>query len=122
MDVFSMELGVRLSFVKISEFRGVGLNLPTPPPPPFGTPLLGRMSEILTCMIKRIPVPKYGPVKLHGSVEAKLHTHSEPDRQIQKINFTPSLHRTEGLSDELLNANLTVKIKFPCPVMRRRYE
>jgi hypothetical protein len=32
MDVFSTEQGVRLSFVKISEFRG-GFEPPKPPPP-----------------------------------------------------------------------------------------
>jgi hypothetical protein len=32
MDVFSTELGIRLSFVKTSEFRGGGGGLSTPPP------------------------------------------------------------------------------------------
>jgi hypothetical protein len=36
MDVFSTELGIRLGFVKTSEFRG------GEPPAPFGTPLLRR--------------------------------------------------------------------------------
>jgi hypothetical protein len=39
-DVFSTELGIRLSFVKTSEFRGVGVKPPTTPPPQaLGTPL-----------------------------------------------------------------------------------
>jgi hypothetical protein len=37
MDVFSTELGIRLSFVKTSEFRG-GVN-PAPQTTPLGTPL-----------------------------------------------------------------------------------
>jgi hypothetical protein len=37
MDVFSMELGIRLSFVKTSEFRGGDLNFQ--PPLLIGTPL-----------------------------------------------------------------------------------
>jgi hypothetical protein len=36
MDIFSMELGIRLSFVKTSEFRGGGLNFPNSP---LGMPL-----------------------------------------------------------------------------------
>ena len=36
MDVFSTELGIRLSFVKTSEFRGWSLN----PPTPLFTPLM----------------------------------------------------------------------------------
>jgi hypothetical protein len=39
MDVFSTELGIRLSSVKTSEFRG-GLN---PPKPPLGTPLFANI-------------------------------------------------------------------------------
>jgi hypothetical protein len=38
MDVYSMELGIRLSLCKNSEFRGVGVFEP-PPPHPLGTPL-----------------------------------------------------------------------------------
>jgi hypothetical protein len=39
MDVFSMELGIRLGLVKTSEFRGVGVWGVNPPPLPPGTPL-----------------------------------------------------------------------------------
>jgi hypothetical protein len=40
-DVFSTELGIRLSFVKTSEFRGGAFE--TPKPPPLGTPLHGNI-------------------------------------------------------------------------------
>jgi hypothetical protein len=36
MDVFSTELGIALTFVKTSEFRGEGVE---PPKLPLGTPL-----------------------------------------------------------------------------------
>jgi hypothetical protein len=37
-DVFSTELGIRLSFAKTSEFRG-GVVVEPPQTPPLGTPL-----------------------------------------------------------------------------------
>jgi hypothetical protein len=40
MHVFSTELGIRLSFVKTSEFRGGGVN---PQTPLLGTPLCLRI-------------------------------------------------------------------------------
>jgi len=33
-----------------------------------------ELVKFLTCTIKWIPVLKYGPVKLYGGVETKLHT------------------------------------------------
>jgi hypothetical protein len=40
MDVFSTELGIRLSFVKTSEFRGGGFEPPQPPPLRYATEVL----------------------------------------------------------------------------------
>jgi hypothetical protein len=64
MDVFSTELGIRLSFVKTSEFRGVGgLN-----PPPLGTPLPLRKMNRLVQLGKQSPLVKDGllNVKANG--------------------------------------------------------
>jgi hypothetical protein len=42
MDAFSTELGIRLSFGKTSEFRGVPPNPPHPNPPRYATATLHR--------------------------------------------------------------------------------
>jgi hypothetical protein len=46
-----MELGIRPSFVKTSEFRGGGLKVPNPSP--LGTPLIDHTnSNELLCSLK----------------------------------------------------------------------
>ena len=48
MDVFSTELGIRLSFVKTSEFQG-GFEHPKPPPLPWYAtgPAHGSLSTLI---------------------------------------------------------------------------
>jgi hypothetical protein len=46
MNVYSTELGIRLSFVKTLEFRGVGVEPPKPPQPGYVIDLYGQYGKV----------------------------------------------------------------------------
>jgi hypothetical protein len=58
MDVFSTELGIRISFVKTSEFRGGGVE---PTRSPLGTPLGSGGKVVIVCVYRGSMIPQLLP-------------------------------------------------------------
>jgi hypothetical protein len=63
MDVFSTELGIRLSFVKTSEFRGEGGGLNPQTPPPRYVTVKNQGNASCFCKITERPL-KFYEIKL----------------------------------------------------------
>jgi hypothetical protein len=92
-DVFSTELGIRLSFVKTSEFRGGGWF--EPPKPPLGTPLRRTelKDEILLGASAKL---RLEAISFFMSVCPSAWSNSPPTGQIFARNFSVFFENMSG--------------------------